>query len=116
MRLQESANIRHTIHLSQIQRFNEAHDEAPALSIHRFHQQLNQARDVRLGVLGRDLRSASSAILDGAKVFLTVADMGRATAQVVEELRGRNPAAWIQYERMPKCTAGGTSRVSLGWS
>ncbi len=57
--------------LDQIMRFNEAVDEALAESIAFFHTQVEQARNLLLGVLGHDLRSPLQSILNTAR-YLSV--------------------------------------------
>jgi signal transduction histidine kinase len=61
--------------LDQVMRFNEAIDEALAESIGFFHLQIEQARNLLLGMLGHDLRSPLHSILMTAS-FLSELNAG----------------------------------------
>jgi signal transduction histidine kinase len=71
--------------LAQLIRFNEAIDEALAESIGFFHVQVEQARNLLLGVLGHDLRSPLHSILMTAQ-HLTQLNVGNEVSQAASRL------------------------------
>jgi signal transduction histidine kinase len=69
-----------TTKIEDIIRFNEAIDQALALSIGSYAASLQASRNIFLGILGHDLRTPLNAILLGADLLLRTDDLGsRAT-------------------------------------
>jgi signal transduction histidine kinase len=86
MRLLARHDAKREIRMEEIERFNEAVDEALAISIGRFDAQLDQARDMFLGVLGHDLRNPLGAILNSAQVLQLDTGLPEESARIVERI------------------------------
>ena len=62
--------------LEDLTRFNEAIDQSLAESVTRYNQELSQAKEIFLGVLGHDLRTPLGAIYTSAKFMLDTGELG----------------------------------------
>ena len=66
-----ASQVAHADGLEDITRFNEAIDQALSESVSEYTSQINQSRDLFLGVLGHDLRNPIMAAQIGARMILT---------------------------------------------
>ena len=73
------------INLYDVVRFNEAIDQAIAESIHFFSTQVDQARNLLLGMLGHDMRSPLNTILMTAK-YLAALNAGDSVSDAASRL------------------------------
>ncbi|WP_149086897.1 sensor histidine kinase [Pseudomonas prosekii] len=67
-------------------RFNEAIDQALAISIARYAAAVQSSRDIFLGILGHDLRTPLSAILLGADVLLRTDSLGERATKIASRI------------------------------
>jgi signal transduction histidine kinase len=70
MRLCSDTEGGESVHISQVVRFNASLDEALTVSIGWFDAQLNQARELFMGVLGHDMRGPLHAIMMSSELLL----------------------------------------------
>ncbi|MFZ0748077.1 MAG: sensor histidine kinase, partial [Pyrinomonadaceae bacterium] len=75
----------HKIDLDDVIRFNEAIDQAIAESIHFFSTQVDQARNLLLGMLGHDMRNPLNTILMTAK-YLAALNAGDTVSDAASRL------------------------------
>lgn len=69
-------------HVEDIVRFNEAIDQALALSIASYTEAVQASRNIFLGILGHDLRTPLNAILLGADLLLRTDDLGTRSTKI----------------------------------
>lgn len=75
----------HELDLDDVVRFNEAIDQAIAESIRFFSTQVEQARNLLLGMLGHDMRNPLNTILMTAK-YLSALNAGEAVSEAASRL------------------------------
>ena len=90
LRLWMDASPRENQHLEDVVRFNEAIDQAISESIYFFTAQVDQARNLLLGMLGHDMRSPLNTILTTA-AYLEALNVGTNVSEASSRLiRGGN--------------------------
>ena len=72
--------------LDDLMRFNEAIDQSLAESISRYTQDIDQAREIYIAILGHDLRSPLGAVLMGAQFMLDTGGLAESHQIVTERI------------------------------
>lgn len=75
-----------TSQVADLIRFNEAIDQALAISIARYAEAVQASRDIFLGILGHDLRTPLSAILLGSEVLLRTDSLGERATKIASRI------------------------------
>ena len=86
----------HTSSIAEVVRFNEAIDQAIAESVEHFSAEMDQLRNIFLGVLGHDLRGPLNAILLTSKLITQLANDPKISAPLGVLIRsGRRMASLL---------------------
>ncbi|MEH3087074.1 MAG: HAMP domain-containing sensor histidine kinase [Xylophilus ampelinus] len=88
MRLADEPAPGPAFRIDEIERFNEAVDEALTVSIEHFDRKLNEARDMFLGVLGHDLRNPLGAVLNSARLLMRAEELSPGSLKASARIHG----------------------------